>query len=125
MALDRSHIRWFRILLGLLVIVISYLAFTPLHHPIVERIWDKLNHAAAFGVLAFATDFSFPDRKYGRSKILALLAYGVAIELIQKMLPYRDFELRDVVADAAGLLLYGLMPPILRRIPALRERWIA
>lgn len=123
MPLDRSLVRWFRLLLGLLLITITYLAFTSQHYPVIERIWDKVNHVLAFAALAFASDFSFPQRQYDPAKILTLLAYGVAIELIQETLPYRDFELGDVGADAAGLLLYGTMLPLLRRMPWLRKRW--
>ena len=79
MALNRNSIRLFRVLLVVLLVTISYLAFTPRHFPLIERIWDKLNHVAAFTTLAFALDFSFPSRKFGAAKVLALLGYGMAI----------------------------------------------
>jgi VanZ family protein len=36
-----------------------------------------------------------------------LLGYGLAIEIIQYILPYRSFSLLDLAADAFGLLAYG------------------
>jgi VanZ family protein len=35
-----------------------------------------------------------------------LLGYGLLIELIQRELPYREFSLFDLAADALGILLY-------------------
>jgi VanZ family protein len=121
--MGRRNVLIFRILLGVLFIVISYLAFTPLKFPIIERIWDKADHAAAFLTLALATDFSFPDSKYGWPKILPLLGYGLMIEIVQRHLPYRQFDLLDVVADVVGLSLYAATLPLMRRIPVLKRRW--
>jgi VanZ family protein len=123
MTLEQRHIWGYRILLVALFIVISYLAFTPLRIPVIEHVWDKLNHFAAFFALAFATDFSFPGVGFGVSKILPLLGYGLLIEIIQKHLPYRDFDLRDVVADAVGLAIYAACIPLIRRLPVLKRRW--
>src|SRR5256885_16163773 len=89
--------------LAILLIAISYLAFTPRHLPIIEGIWDKLKHATAFLALAWAADFSFPSRGYDFRKILPLLGYGLLIELVQHQLPYRTFDLNDLLADAVGL----------------------
>ena len=123
MSLEQRQIWFYRTLLVVLFIVISYLAFTPLKFPIIELIWDKLNHFAAFYALAFATDFSFPDRGYGATKILPLLGYGLMIEIIQYHLPYRQFELLDVLADAVGLSIYAASLPLVRRLPVLNRRW--
>jgi VanZ family protein len=123
MTLDQRHIRVYRILLIVLFGAISYLAFTPLKIPVVERTWDKMDHAIAFFALAFATDFSFPGVRYGLGKILPLLAYGVMIEVIQHHLPYRHFDLFDVVADMVGLSLYAASLPLVRRLPLLNRRW--
>ncbi len=100
----------------------SYLAFTPVKYEVLENIWDKLLHSAGFLALAFAADFSFPDRGFGMTKIAPLVAYGMFIEVVQHFLPYRSFELVDVVADAAGLLIYAAVLPGIRRLPLLRNR---
>ena len=123
MSLEQRHILYYRILLVGLFVAISYLAFTPLRVPIIERTWDKLDHAAVFLALAFATDFSFPETKYRLGKILPLLGYGVMIEVIQHHLPYRHFDLFDVVADVVGLSLYAAILPLVRRLPMLNRRW--
>jgi VanZ family protein len=123
MPIGQRQIWLYRVLLVALFVMISYLAFTPLKFPIIERVWDKLNHFAAFFALALVTDFAFPNRGYGMGKILPLLGYGLLIEIIQHHLPYRQFDLLDVCADGVGLLLYGVSLPLVRRLPVLSRRW--
>jgi len=93
----------FRTFLTAAVLGILFLATTPLACPIVSVINDKLNHVAAFFMLAMLTDFSFPETKNRLALLLALLSYGVAIEIIQHFLPWRTFSLLDVAADALGI----------------------
>src|SRR2546422_204746 len=112
----------FRLLLAGLLVVVSYLAFTPVHYPVLEHVPDKVNHLAAFFALAFAADFSFPNMEYRWKKAVPLLAYGLLIEVIQHYLPYRTFELLDLLADGVGLAFYGLTLPLLRQVPVLRSR---
>jgi VanZ family protein len=91
----------------------AYLAFGPAPAtPPVEG-GDKLQHAAAFAALAFAAARAYPapgPAQWRREAwiALALLGYGVAIELVQSLVPGRTASLADAVADAAGVLL-GLL----------------
>ncbi len=119
MTINRTML--FRVLLMILLSAISYLAFTPVHYPLLDSVWDKLRHATAFLALALAVDFSFPDRTYDATKVLPLIAYGLAIEVIQHFLPYRQFDLLDVVSDAVGLFIYGVSLPLILRLPLLRD----
>ena len=98
----------FRTLLVTSLLVISYLAFVPKEYPPALSVSDKLNHVAAFLALAFLTDFSFPKIRNILRKTWPLLVYGVGIEIVQIFLPFRHFSLLDVLADAAGLLVYSL-----------------
>jgi len=100
---SRARISVFRTFLTAAVLGILFLATTPLACPIVSVINDKLNHVAAFFMLAMLTDFSFPETKNRLALLLALLSYGVAIEIIQHFLPWRTFSLLDVAADALGI----------------------
>lgn len=92
--------------------------------PILAHIYDKAQHATAFAVLALLLDFSFPGSRLGWKKVSALVAYGAAIEIWQKFLPYRSAELLDLMADVVGLALYALALPLIRRAPILRRRWL-
>lgn len=52
-----------------------------------------------------------PSVKYiaGKVAILASIGYGILIEIIQFLLPYRSFSIEDVLADTAGALVgYGV-----------------
>jgi VanZ family protein len=94
------------LLLGLLLVVISYLALSPVPPRGLDSGWDKLNHLLAFGALAFSAFFSVErPRTRWLAAPLALLAYGVLIELAQSQLPPRSADARDVLADALGIAL--------------------
>src|SRR6476620_3376022 len=54
-----------RVLLVVLLLIISYFAFTPIRYPVLEVFSDKLKHSAAFFALAASADFSFPERPFG------------------------------------------------------------
>jgi VanZ family protein len=105
------------------LIAITHLATTRIQYPVVENINDKLNHILAFYVLALLVDFSFPQDKFVVSKVLALLGFGLLIEVIQYFLPYRTFSLYDLAADGGGLTVYWFSLPTLRYVPLLRCRW--
>lgn len=102
-----------RLALAVCLTIISVLAFAPLTaDPGTGH--DKLNHLLAFGVLAWLADLAFPGpgpdpwSGWGLAKWVGLLGYGLFIETVQFFLPYRDFSLWDLAADAAGLLGYVL-----------------
>jgi VanZ family protein len=105
------------------LIAITYLAVTGDPPAAIEGVNDKSGHLLAFYVLALLTDFSFPYSRYRIHKIVPLVGYGLLLEITQYYLPGRSFSLLDMIADAAGLFLYRLSLPFLRRIPLMRWRW--
>ncbi len=104
-----------QVMLGLALLSTTYLAITPVDYPVLSDINDKLQHVFAFLVLAFLADQAFPQRAWNWRKFILLLAYGLALEIIQYFVPGRFFSLLDLAADALGLLLYGLSLPLWRR----------
>ncbi|MGP4845230.1 VanZ family protein [Marinobacter sp. 1Y8] len=86
------------------MLVILWLATTRLDYPIPASSWDKLNHLIAFIELAILARLSWPRLSPAYAG-LAMLAYGLAIEIIQAPLAYREFSLLDLVADGAGVLI--------------------
>ena len=100
----------FRLLLGLALLLASWLALTPnpIEMPQGMQL-DKLAHLATYLLLAFLVDASWPDRGFGLPKWAFLLGYGIAIELIQSQIPNRVFSLADVAANATGIVLYALL----------------
>lgn len=104
-----SDARWrlaWRLLFLLLITMISWLAFSPLPPVGVDLGWDKANHFVAFATLAFVgLQCLRPGRRRRWAVVLALLAYGVLIELIQSHVPGRAADARDVLADMIGVAI--------------------
>nr|WP_306800256.1 VanZ family protein [Endozoicomonas sp. YOMI1] len=67
---------------------------------------DKLKHAITFMVLFALFDLAYPNQPAAWWKLLCLLAFGVLIEVCQKMTGYRSFSVGDILADAVGILGY-------------------
>jgi VanZ family protein len=107
--------------LAIALVVISYLAFTPLEIPVVSSLNDKFSHIAAFLCLALLVDFSWPHTPWNYIKFLPLMGYGLFIETVQGFLPHRFFSLLDLAADALGLLAYGLILPWLLRQASIKS----
>lgn len=110
---------WRALLLALLI-AITWLALSPAPPPGMDTGWDKANHLLAFGSLAFSAAWAFwPRPRLWGWLVLALMAYGVGIELAQSLLPPRSADWRDVLADALGIAsgLLAALPIALRRSP--------
>ncbi|MDH3637472.1 MAG: VanZ family protein [Gammaproteobacteria bacterium] len=114
---------YFRIALGLALILVTHLTTTAHAYPGTDTVNDKLAHVVTFLVLAFLADFSFPRSEFGSVKVLSLLVYGLGIEIVQYFLPERTFSLFDLAGDGLGLAAYVGLVPLLRRVPALAFRW--
>ena len=71
---------------------------------------DKILHCVAFaGVIFLAIGGRRnPTLLYGVYAILAVLAFGVAIEFAQYYIPYRSYNPVDILADAFGVL-FGVL----------------
>jgi VanZ family protein len=123
MKLSLRQVVYYRVLLCFSLVVITYLATTALEFTVVSSSYDKINHFAAFLVLAMLVDFSFPNSRFNSAKIFLLIVYGISLEIIQHFLPHRMFSLFDIAADSLGLLAYGSLIPFIKRLPAFSDRW--
>lgn len=111
--------------------LITYLAFTGRHLPVVDDVDDPLKHTLVYYVLHmmafyFATllfDFAFPANLSLSVKIVLLLSYGFGIEVCQGLFTERTFSLFDLLADTIGILLYVVSIPLLKQLPWLKHRW--
>ncbi len=65
---------------------------------------DKYRHILAFVTLAFLFDLSYfiPDMV----KFALLALYGIVIELVQWALPYRDFDMEDLLFNILSVALF-------------------
>jgi VanZ family protein len=102
--------RLWRWALLLLAIAVAVLALVPTPPREMDLGWDKLNHVFAFAVLAVCAVFGWRSPRSARlAVLLALLAFGGAIELLQLQVPNRSGEWRDLGADAIGIGLGALL----------------
>lgn len=104
---------WLRASFGAVLMLATWIALRP----ITAEKWfsgqDKLLHLAAYASFYLWGCASFPDARWRLPA--ALLAYGVAIELLQALTPYRTMSLADAVANALGLVLGAVLLRMARR----------
>ena len=99
--------RWALLLLAGLVTVLALVPAPPRQ---MDLGWDKLNHVFAFAMLAVCAVFGWRSSRAARlAVLLALLAFGGAIELLQRQVPNRSGEWSDLGADAIGIGLGALL----------------
>jgi hypothetical protein len=96
-------------LFGLVAIPLGCLApagwIRPLPH-------DKLLHFVAFGGMALLAGRLAPPGSM-MLVLAAVFAAGMVIELLQKLIPGRNFCWRDVAANSAGIVAAGLCLAVL------------
>ena len=88
---------------------IVWLSLTPSPPHLDIEQGDKLGHLAAYGALMFWFCQLSPARRARIGHALGFIAMGIAIEFIQRATGYRSFELWDMVADGAGVLIGWLL----------------
>lgn len=107
-----------RAALAISALAIMYLATTNEPNPIPSSQNDKLNHLVAFIQLTIVSRLAWPD--LSRVWItLGVMGFGLAIEVTQAQLPYREFSLLDLAADGAGVAIGLLLCAFIFS----RDRW--
>jgi len=91
--------RWAFFTCALAVLVLALMSAPP---PMVTTGWDKSNHLLAFAVMAVLGCKAFPQRV--AYTLLALLAFGALIEILQSLTPTRSAEWFDLFADGLGIV---------------------
>jgi len=86
-----------------LAALIGFLTLTPIQNPGVPGS-DKSHHLIGFAALALPLSFSRP--RLAPWVVLAAIAYGGVIEIIQPYV-WRSGEVLDLAADAIGAVLGG------------------
>jgi len=119
--ISQHQLVWlYRAALLVVFVTITWLALS--RHPIRAEMLlnDKVNHCAAFFVLAFCVDNAFPKLRFLIFKFVPLVGYGYAIEWLQSKM-HRDYSLLDLLADTVGVTLYWLSRRYLRRLVSGRD----
>jgi VanZ family protein len=84
---------------------------------------DKWRHFLAYGALGAAVGYALADHPKRTATVIAVgvgatVAYGVGIEAVQSLIPFRYFSTGDAVANALGALLSTPLALLLRRAPS-------
>jgi VanZ family protein len=97
----------FRSSFYLALITVAVLAFMKTPH-LPFNLWDKASHAITFFALIWLADRSYPDQypTIHPLKWIGLFFYGLWIEGMQSMLPYREASLLDLLANLVGMFTY-------------------
>lgn len=102
--------RAWRVLLAVLATLVAALALAPAPPEHLSLGWDKINHLTAFAALAVCAVCGWRDARVARrALLLALLAFGGTIELLQRHVPGRSAEWADLLADAVGIVAGALL----------------
>ena len=96
--------------------MIVWLSLTPSPPRVDFEASDKLGHLLAYGALMFWFAQLYRERIFHAAGFIAM---GAALELLQGWGGTRSFELLDMLANAAGVLLGWLAA---RLVPPLRAR---
>ena len=75
---------------------------------------DYLLHMLVYLPMISLMLFSFPKWKWGM--VVIALGIGVGLEYFQMLLSYRAFNINDLVANVAGVLVGGGIYPLITRI---------
>lgn len=82
--------------------ILTWLSLTPIQ---TMPINDKLAHLMAYTLLSFVTASGF-GKSVGYGPIaVALMTYGVILEALQDLSPYRMFEVNDMIANVIGIII--------------------
>lgn len=106
-ALNRIALRYFPVWLSigwLLIAAVLYASLAPIAAPTMAPHSDKFGHLLAYFVLAlwFAQLYDKRGRVWWA---LAFTGMGVLLECLQALTASRHFDLTDMAANAAGVLL--------------------
>jgi len=94
-----------------LVLLVVYLSLTPSPIEVPIEQGDKFSHALAYLVLMswFANFYETPIQRAGLA--LGFILLGVGLEFVQRWTGYRSFDVIDMVAGTAGVVLGWVLAP--------------
>jgi len=102
----------------LLLSAITGLSLLPLQFAVQSGLSDKIEHFAGYAALAAACRIGYTHMVTPWRLGVAIVAYGIAIEIAQSFIPGRVMSGWDIVANTVGVLIgLGLAWLLLSRLP--------
>jgi VanZ family protein len=87
---------------------VTVLSVLPVDTVSIVDLWDKLEHAIAYGVLAVLGAMAYSSVTTALRLAAALMAWGAALEVVQRFVPGRFCDPYDTLANAVGVIV-GLL----------------
>ena len=103
------------------VIAITYLSLRRPHRDFLHSMSDKMSHLLAYFTLLVVLKIAFPRMGIAKA-ILVCVGYSLLMEGFQYFIPFRRFELLDMVANTTGVLLGVALIAMLKRFLDERHR---
>ena len=110
----------FQLLFAAILFLSLYLSLTPVVKTVPMLFNDKLVHAISYFVLMLTFDFSVKSGESIIIKAVFVFLYSCAIEYAQGFVPGRDVSIMDIAANAAGIIVFMMCVPLLKRYNAYR-----
>lgn len=119
----QSVFRWLTLIFALILACIILVANLDLAPALLTPVYafpngDKLAHFLLTGTLSLLVSLSFPNRRF-IGMLVSVIFLGLLVtfeEGTQIFLANRNFSLRDLAANYAGILLFGELGAAVRRI---------
>lgn len=103
------------------VAIISYYSLRRPRHDFLHSMSDKMSHLLAYFTLFVVLKFAFP--RLGTVKAIVLcVGYSLLMEFIQYFIPFRQFEMLDMLANTSGVLLGVALVALVNRLLDARDR---
>ena len=105
-----SELRWFRLWLGLglvLIAAVFYMSLTPVDIP--AEHFDKIYHAATYAIVMGWFAQLYTGLRSHTLLALAFILMGALIEVLQGFHPMRYFDVLDMLANAIGVAIAWLL----------------
>jgi len=115
--------KYFKLLFFATAIVVFILATVSDDHVHIHHQYaDKIKHITAFFTLSLLLNRASSTIAHRLRNMIALLLFGLFIEVAQYFIPSRDSDWMDVLADFIGILFFQLSYSSFKTLKELRER---
>ena len=84
---------------------VAWLSLAPAPPDLGALVSDKLGHLLAYALGGAIGSAAAPRRRSQRRVLIALVAFGALLELVQAAVPGRSPSLGDLASNVAGVLL--------------------
>jgi VanZ family protein len=95
------------------LLIVLFLSIIPVKGPQTDLPMDKIIHIIVYGITAYIfirnLRIRMPFLKSIFLSVILASSYGLAMELLQYALPWRQFSLSDEAANISGALFFGIL----------------